>query len=345
MTKNAIKKMLTKPVALITLAALVMSMIPAGPYVQAGTLSSARIYLNTVKTNTGSGVTMIILVKPATVGTENKLVLTFPAGSNDNGKWCRTAGALTVVTDTTKESATAMPGTLTAACTASPDIITISGLSDLTVGTLYGVKVSGAIGTGLEATTGVITVATQTAASAAIDSKNVAVDIIANDQISVTGTVDPVLTFAISDAAVDLTTLTSTTTGKDTATFAVGTNAQNGYVTDISGSTLTDPDSHTITAIGATAAASTTGTEQFGLNVKLNTTPAVGAEPSGGHGVGAGAYATANSFAYNSGDTIASYTGPSATTTFTASFIANIGVDTEAGVYSSSLTLTATGKF
>ena len=345
MKKNTIKQILTKPVALITLAALVLSMVPAGPYAQAGTLSSARIYLNTVKTDTGSGVSMIILVKPATVGTENKLVLTFPTGSNDNGKWCRTAGALTVVTDTTKETATAMPGSLTAACTASPDIITISGLTDLTVGTLYGVKVSGAIGTGLEATTGVITVTTQTSGSATIDSKNVTVDIIANDQISVTGTVDPGLTFAITDATVTLGTLTSSTTGKDTAAFTVGTNAQNGYVADISGTTLTDPDSHTITAIGATGAASTTGIEQFGLNLKLNTTPAVGVEPTGGHGAAAGAYATANSFAYQSGDTIASYTGPSATTTFTASFIANIGADTEAGVYSSSLTLTATGKF
>lgn len=342
------KKILISPIALITLLALIGSMVPLSPNVQAaGTLTDARAYLNTLDPDQSSGVEMIILLKPASVGTEAKVKIEFPTdNTNDDTKWCRNATTVTVATDTTKESATGLLGTLSASCTQTDDIITITGVSDLTVGTMYGVKLSGSnIGTGLAATTGVITISTLTSGDVAIDTKQIAVDIIASDQISITSTVLPSLTFAITDAAVNLLTLTSSSTGSDTAAFTVATNAGSGYVTDISGSTLTNGDSDTITAIGATKAASSTNTEQFGLNLKDNTTPNIGSEASGGSGAAAGQYATVDQFAFQSGDTIASASVSSTTTTFTISFIANITGATEPGTYTSNLTLIATGKF
>jgi len=340
------KKNILKISALVVILALIGLMMPVPPFAQAATLTDARFYLNRVKADQGSGIEYIILVKPATTDTEAEVHIVFPTDdTNDDTKWCRTAGSLTVAADTTKESATGLPGTLAATCAQTDDTITITGVTDLTVGTMYGVKISGNVGTGLAATDGIITISTRTSGQVEIDSKKVAVDIIADDQISVTSTVNPSLTFAITDAAIDLGTLTSSATGSDTAEFTVATNAGSGYVADISGTTLTNAASDTITAIGGTKAASSIGSEQFGINLKDNTTPNVGAEPSGGSGAAAGEYATADSFAFLTGDTIASCAGPSDTTTFTISAIANIGGATEPGTYTTTLTLVTTGKF
>ena len=114
----------------------------------------------------------------------------------------------------------------------------------------------------------------------------------------------------------------------------------------VSGNTLTHSnESDTITAIGATATSSSAGTEQFGINLKDNSAPNVGANPSSGSGAAYGEYATVDDFAFNSGDTIASSSGTSDTTTFTISYIGNITDTTEPGDYSTTLTLIATGTY
>jgi len=340
-------KIIKKLTAIFMVAVMIGLLLPAQTRVFAGSLADARVYLNTLDPDQSSGVEMIILLKPSTTDTEAKIQIEFPTDStNDDTKWCRNATTVTVAADATKESATELPGSLSASCTQSDDVIIITGVTDLSVGTMYGVKLSGSnIGTGLAATDGMITISTLTSGDATIDSKSIAVDIISSDAVSVTAAVNPFLTFAITDAAVDLGTLTNVSTGSDTATFTVATNAGSGYVADISGSTLTNGDSDTITAIGGSKTTSSTDSEQFGLNLKDNATPDVGSEASGGSGAAAGEYATADSFAFQSGDTIASASGPSNTTTFTASFIANIAGATESGAYATTLTLIATGKF
>jgi len=158
-----------------------------------------------------------------------------------------------------------------------------------------------------------------------------------------TFTVNPSLTFSISDLTAALGTLSSAAVSKDSTTFTVATNADSGYVVDVSGNTLTS-GSDTIDAM-TSAAASSPGTEQFGINLKDNSAPDVGAEPSGGSGAAASGYDTANNFKFISGNTIASCSGASDTTTFTISYIANISAVTEAGDYTTTLTLIATGKY
>jgi hypothetical protein len=160
--------------------------------------------------------------------------------------------------------------------------------------------------------------------------------------VTVNASVDEALTFTIASQTVNLNTLTTGATGKGTSTMQASTNASHGYAITYSGTSLTD-GSHPFTAMAGTA--SSIGTNQFGLNLKLNATPSVGSNPSGGSGTASAGYNTADSFTFNSGDTVASWTGASNPTTYTTSYIANIDAATPAGSYSTVLNYVATPNF
>ncbi|MDX9893440.1 MAG: hypothetical protein RB292_03425 [Patescibacteria group bacterium] len=154
------------------------------------------------------------------------------------------------------------------------------------------------------------------------------------------------LSFAIPDPAVDLGTLSDSATKSDSHTMIINTNATNGFAVTVSGSTLTS-GVNTIAAIGATASPSTIGAEQFGINLVANNAPSIGADPSGSAPIGAAAspYDTADQFAFNSGDVVASASSLVNQTTFTISYIANVSTATAQGNYSTTLTFAATANF
>lgn len=189
------------------------------------------------------------------------------------------------------------------------------------------------------------------------DTGKLAVVIIADDQVVISTTIDPYISFTLTDNAIALVTTGDgnpayNATGyskNDTNTLAVSTNGGSGYSLTYVGSTLTrSGGSETINAIGGTPAASTTNTEQFGMNLMQNATPATGADPTGGSGTATGDYDTADEFAFEAGTTpisLASAGTSSATTTFTASYIVNVTQTTESGAYGTTLTYIATGNF
>ncbi len=159
---------------------------------------------------------------------------------------------------------------------------------------------------------------------------------------------DQTLTFSILDTTINLGTLSSSAVATDSNTMVVATNATHGFTLTATGNNATlTSGANTITAIGATAAASALGTEQFGINLVANTTPSVGANPSGTSPLGSAAnqYNTADLFAWNSGDTVATSTSAIGSTTFTASYLANITSATESGTYTLTITYAATGNF
>jgi len=163
-------------------------------------------------------------------------------------------------------------------------------------------------------------------------------------QITVTAAVDETLTFTLATATVALATLTTGTTGSGVSTMTVATNAQTGYSVTYSGTTLTSPND-TITAL-ATPTASSMNNKQFGINLMLNTTPAIGADVTGtGSGTPSTGYEVANLFKFASGDTVAAATVPTNSNTYTVSYIANISGSTKPGAYSTVLTYVATANF
>lgn len=162
-------------------------------------------------------------------------------------------------------------------------------------------------------------------------------------QVTVNASVDETLGFTIGAQTVGLGTLTTSTTGSGTSTMSASTNASTGYSITVTGNTLTGPT--TLTAMSG--GSSTQNSKQFGLNLALNSSPAVSgsAAPSGGSGTAATGYGTANSFKFNSTDTVASATAPTNTTSYVTSYIANIDGSTPAGSYSTVLTYNAIANF
>jgi hypothetical protein len=182
------------------------------------------------------------------------------------------------------------------------------------------------------------------------DTGNIAVQMITDDTVVVTAVVPQTLSFALSansiaygnlDAAAARFANTTTGSAADTVahTVAIGTNGTGGYSISVQGGTLTS-GANTITAVGAVPAASTVGTEQFGIYAT---------KAGGVNGTIAAPYATASSFGYNgsaaSAVTFASGTSATATETFSLHYVANIAALTEAGTYTTNLTYVGTANF
>lgn len=181
------------------------------------------------------------------------------------------------------------------------------------------------------------------------DTGTISVDIITDDQVVITATVDPSITFSISDNTIGYGSLsagddrfaTGDTLGNSSATvahtLAAGTNATSGYIMYVMGATLTS-GGNTITA-PAGPSATTVGSEQFGLNLSA----------SGGSGTVDSQYGTSSQYGWgatvSTQDNVASATGATASTTYSATYVGNIAAETEAGAYSTTLTYTATATY
>ena len=187
------------------------------------------------------------------------------------------------------------------------------------------------------------------------DTGSITQNIITDDTVAMTGTVNQSLSFAISTTTIYFGTLgsgavkyaSSTNTAGDTIenvahTLAVGTNAPSGFTLTVRGQTLTSQQnaSNTITAIGGSPAVSVPGTEQFGLR----------ATESGGVGtVVATTYASSTGYGYSSTATtssiLATGSGATPTSTYSIRYLANIAAVTEAGTYAANLVYVATANF
>ncbi len=177
------------------------------------------------------------------------------------------------------------------------------------------------------------------------DTGDINVAIITDDQVAVSSTVAQSMSFSLSANTLALGTLSSSAVVSGSHTVTTATNAAGGMVLTYAGTTLT-AGANTITAMSS-AAASSVGTEQFGINAKDNATPNVGAECSGTAPIAAAAtgYSTADNFKFVTGETIISSSAGINSTTCTISYITNISGSTEAGSYTTTLTYTATATF
>ena len=198
----------------------------------------------------------------------------------------------------------------------------------------------------------VVTYTGSDGATGAVDSGQIA-DSTATP-IQLTGVTPPILVFCVG---ITITTDCSTVTGSSidfgdfspvstrtgTSVMQAQTNASNGYTITVNGTTLA---SGTNTIPAMTGAAVSPGTSQFGLNLRANTTPAVGSDPSGGgSGVAAANYASVNAYRFGTGDAVATAPAPTNANTFTSSYVVNIGGAQAAGVYTATMTYICTASF
>ena len=167
-----------------------------------------------------------------------------------------------------------------------------------------------------------------------------------------TTTAEEYLEFAITAANIDLGVITDSTTGTGSGTFYVRSYLSSGYVVSTISQPPTNGAGDTITPL-ASQTASSAGTEQFGINLKANTSPAsFGADPvqvpdsSFSFGYVSTGYDTANVYKYGVGDIVAQADSSSGQTTYTISYIMNINLlTTPAGVYTMHHSLVATATF
>lgn len=135
--------------------------------------------------------------------------------------------------------------------------------------------------------------------------------------------------------------LSEDTTATATNTLSVRSYLSSGYVVQLVG-TPPKINAHTLTNLSVPTA-SQAGTEQFGVNMRQNTSPSVGAEAvqfpdeTFAYGLAAPNYGTQNLFAYNDKDIIAQSDQASGRTDYTLSIIVNISPNTPAGLYTTKL--------
>lgn len=165
-----------------------------------------------------------------------------------------------------------------------------------------------------------------------------------------TTTAEPRLECQVNTSNLNFGNLSTALTTTGTASFSVLNYTSYGYAVTILGNPPSS-GAHSLSAL-STNSASTIGTEQFGINLRANTTPVVGANPtqvpsSGSFSFGGATsnYNIPDSFRYVAGETIASASRSSGETDYTISYIINASSATPGGNYSASHTILCTGTY
>lgn len=163
-------------------------------------------------------------------------------------------------------------------------------------------------------------------------------------------TIQPTITFSVSDNAVQFGALSSviaryaTTSGGSSSntvahTMAASSNAPSGYTISYTGPTLTSAGNTIAPATITNSATGTAGTQQFALSLSS----------SGGATITSAYNQTSGSgnwkFVANTTEAVASTSGVSASETLSVRYIANIAPQTPAGNYTSALNYVVTGNF
>lgn len=175
--------------------------------------------------------------------------------------------------------------------------------------------------------------------------------------IQIATQVPPMLIFCVAEEVSENCTLTNDNNYKDMgelspqstllaqSQMAVGTNASGGFAITANGT----PMSAGMNVIDSpiTPTASTQGMNQFGLNLVANDAPVVGSDPEGqwANAIPSPDYALTNRYKYVSGDVVAYSPNVSLMKKFTVSYIVNSSKDLKAGVYSTTITYIASGRF
>lgn len=326
----------------------------------AATITSLKDVQSTLVDSANSNHT-ISWVSPSGVANASTITLTFATGFS-----------LTGVVEDDVDIAGSTEGELTTAadCTATEDASVAVSLQVMTITLCSGdggdftnaETITVEIGTNATASgTGANQINNQTAGqntsdptvdvtSGASDTGSFAVEVIADDSVNVTATVDPSITFSISDTTIGFGTLLTSAaryangaaTGSASViaahTLTAGTNAASGLAVTYNGALMTSAANNIDAATISGDADGTIGAEQFAISFDDNaaTFTMVSAYDE-----------NLNNASYAAGATtqIFSSAAPVASTNVDAHYLANIASNTPAGSYSTDITYIATGTF
>jgi len=143
----------------------------------------------------------------------------------------------------------------------------------------------------------------------------------------------------------DMGELSSKSTLTAQSQMAIGTNASSGFAITASGDSLAAGTN--VIDTPSTPTESRVGSNQFGINLVANNAPTVGSDPEGiwTNAVPSPGYDTPNRYKYVSGDVVAFSPNVSLMRKFTVSYIVNSSESLRAGVYTTTITYVASGRF
>lgn len=143
----------------------------------------------------------------------------------------------------------------------------------------------------------------------------------------------------------DMGTLDADSTLVAKSQMAVGTNATAGFAITVVGTPPT-AGTNVIDSLDYPTT-SEVGINQFGINLVQNTAPAIGNNPEGvfANASPTADYGSPDKYKYVSGDVVATSTNVSLMKKFTVSYIVNSSPNLKAGVYITTITYIASGRF
>lgn len=137
--------------------------------------------------------------------------------------------------------------------------------------------------------------------------------------------------------------LNSVTSNVAQSQALAATNAGSGYNIYVHGTTMTSGNNIIPAMLNAQ---SQVGSSQFGINLRSNSNPDIGQDPTGGGtATPTPNYNLANRFRFVTGETIASASGVQDYKKFTISYLVNVSKDQPPGVYSTTLTYVCVANF
>jgi len=179
------------------------------------------------------------------------------------------------------------------------------------------------------------------------DIGKMAIVILSNDQFTVTGTVDPTITFSLSANSTDFGVIsaTSVTTSSPNITLTVSTNAENGYsinIRDIGNTTNPGLYNSSAASIIGSADGSYNNSADLsavaGYGIQCSSATATCSSPYNVSGDNVGGYELA-------AQTFATYADPASSHTITITSKAKALGSSPAGIYTDTVTVIATGNF
>ncbi len=346
------------------------------PRAQAATMGQIKLLQTRIKAATTTDVTLQFTVPTGVDASTDSITITFDSGY-DLGTFALADYDFETSLDITCSSAfysdktlaaSAAAGTWGIATTGTPKrIVTLTAPTNATTGEVSaGTCVQLIIGSGATAGGAGATVVTNPSAGnydvditselgTTDDSGSGSISIIADEQVAVSATVDPTITFTVDDNTIGFGAL-STATGRwatgDTLggnasaatlptaahTMTLATNALTGYAITYNGATLTS-GSKTIDVASITSDSDgTPNSEQFALSASTSGDATIAS------GYARGTNSTWN-FVASTTTTLVSESVATATETISLSYLANIAATTEAGAYSTTVTYIASGVF
>jgi hypothetical protein len=340
---------------------------------KAGTLSAAYVMLSRMQAGLTStaNLEMYIAFEPtANISTGSTLTLEFPDG--DDTDWCAVAGsdlAVSGVLSTPADSSgdydvdASLPGTLSGECSQGSgvndaDTITITGITELTAGTTYGVKISNGATAKLGTSTAGSHVATLTVDDGSDrETKSFGIDLVSNDQVEITAEVlDPeTITCSLSTNSVSLGNLyrggTYVTSSHTISAYTSDSSAGYYWIAYGQGDGSTNAGLYKSTATtyliesdnsGSTVDISDPGSEGFGMNVEVPTGEAVAGTGFGDNS--AGVFGSLGMGVSNAELIAYRNWGPQETTADTTiTYGARAGSDAVAGSYTETVTFVCGG--